>query len=258
MKIIDTHAHLFAKEFKDDLTKTVTTAKKVGVQKVLLPNIDIASIHENLRLSNTYPDFFHSMMGLHPTSVNKNWRTTLEKIYDQFQTHVFCAVGEIGIDLYWDKTFEKEQTEVFETQLQWSIEYNLPVSIHTRKAIPQVIKSIKRVGSKKLHGVFHSFGGSKEELASILSLKNFFLGINGVVTFKNSGLAETLHQTNIEHLVLETDSPYLAPVPYRGKRNEPAFLDEIITKTASIYDISKEKVAEVTTKNANSIFNILY
>lgn len=257
MKIIDTHAHIFAEEFEHDLEQVINNAKNIGVEKVLLPNIDCASIDNNLRLSHEYPDFFRSMMGLHPTSVNENWKTALDEIYRVFQTHDFCAIGEIGIDLYWDKKFEKEQIEAFETQLKWSAEQNLPVSIHTRDAIPQVIKSIKKVGCKKLCGVFHSFGGTKEELESILSLKNFYLGINGVVTFKNSGLAETLLHTTVDHLVLETDSPYLAPVPYRGKRNESAFLIEIIRKIASIYAMTEEDVAKITTKNACSVFSLI-
>lgn len=258
MRLIDTHAHLFAEEFQHDLDATVAAAKSVGVQKVLLPNIDTETIDENFRLSNTYPGFFYSMMGLHPTSVDENWKTALDAIEQAFETHPVCAVGEIGIDLHWDTTFRQQQIEVFETQLQWSAERNLPVSIHSRAAIPTVVESIKRVGAHKVRGVFHSFGGNKDEMDAILSLKNFYLGINGVVTFKNAGLDKTLAQYgDLRHLVLETDAPYLAPVPYRGKRNESAYLIEIVRKIAAVFGVNEKKVAEVTTNNAFSIFDVM-
>lgn len=256
MRLIDTHAHLYADEFKDDLNDAVARAKRVGVQSVLLPNIDASSIDAQKSVVCRFPDFFIPMMGLHPTSVTDDWKTQLDTIHGEFCRSKYIAVGEIGIDLYWDKTFEREQTEVFETQLKWSAEKNLPVSIHSRNATREAIRSIKKVGKNSLRGVFHSFGGDVEELQAILELENFCIGINGVATFKNSGLAETLKHCDLSRVVLETDSPYLAPVPYRGKRNESAYLKEIVEKLSEIYQKPTEEIAEATSANAERIFHV--
>lgn len=256
MMLIDTHSHIYADEFKDDIANVIFRAGQIGVQRILLPNIDEESIAPMKKIVGEYPDFFMPMMGLHPTSVTADWRLQLDKIYDELNTAKYIAVGEIGIDLYWDKTFEKEQIEVFETQLKWSIEKDLPVSIHSRNASLEVVRSVEKVGADSLSGVFHSFGGNIDELNAMLNLKNFYIGINGVVTFKNSGLSETLQHCPLSRIVLETDAPYLAPVPYRGKRNEPSYLKEIVQKLSEIYRKSEEEIADITTTNAERLFNL--
>ncbi|WP_436415208.1 TatD family hydrolase [Petrimonas sp.] len=256
MKIIDTHAHLYLKDFEEDLDDVVSKAKAIGVEKVLLPNIDEASISDLKQAVAKFPSFFIPMMGLHPTSVSEDWEQQLAIIYNELNNSAYIAIGEIGIDLYWDKSSQQRQTLAFERQLEWSIEKKLPIAIHSRDAIPEVIQSIKNVGEESLFGVFHSFGGSVEELESILALKNFHLGINGVVTYKKSGLAETLQKCSLEKIILETDSPYLSPVPYRGKRNQPAYLSEILKKLSEIYNKTEEEIAGITSGNAHHLFKI--
>lgn len=256
MNLIDTHAHLFAEEFQDDLHEVVARAKEVGVEKVLLPNIDEESIPALKLCGLNYPGFFYPMMGLHPTSVTQHWEKQLEPIYRELNDNDYIAIGEIGIDLYWDTSLQSEQINVFEEQLKWSTEKDLPVSIHFRNATEEVIRSIRRVGASSLRGVFHSFGGPKSELEAILDLSNFLIGVNGVVTFKNSGLSETLKHCPTDRVVLETDSPYLAPVPYRGKRNESAYLTHIIAQLAVIWNETVESVASITNRNAQKLFNL--
>lgn len=256
MKLIDTHAHLYADDFQDDIEQVVARAKAVGVDKVLLPNVDETTITALRTLTSEYPDFFLPMMGLHPTSVKSDWKQQLEIIYAQFDTLDFIAVGEIGIDLYWDRSLEKVQMEVFEEQLRWSIEKDLPVSIHSRNATYEVIQSINNVGRDKLRGVFHSFGGSNEELEAILFLPNFFVGINGVLTFKNSKLPDTLRLCPRERVILETDAPYLTPHPYRGKRNESAYMDLILRKLAEVWEIPSDEASYITSNNARILFSL--
>ncbi len=256
MILIDTHSHLYLEEFEEDIEEVVARAKSVDIKKVLLPNIDINSIKSLKGLVSKFPDYFLPMMGLHPTSVSDDWKDQLDTIYLELDSYNYVAIGEVGIDLYWDKATLKTQQEVFETQLKWSIEKNLPVSIHSRNAISQVIESIRRVGAKSLHGVFHSFGGNIKELKDILKLENFYIGINGVITFKNAGLREIINECPIERIVLETDSPYLAPVPYRGKRNESSFLKEVAKMISITHNLSESDTAELTSMNACNIFNI--
>ncbi|MBF6628017.1 MAG: TatD family hydrolase [Proteiniphilum sp.] len=256
MNIIDTHAHLFAEDFQDDLNEVVLHARQAGVVKALLPNIDETTIDDLKAAVSHDPGFFLPMMGLHPTSVTKEWEKQLLSIGQEIRMHNYIAVGEIGIDLYWDRSLLNEQIYAFEEQLRWSIEMDLPVAIHFRNATGEVVTSIKRVGEKALRGVFHSFGGSREELNEILQLENFRLGINGIVTYRNAGLAETLIHCPKERVVLETDSPWLAPVPKRGKRNEPAYLTYILNKLADIWGVSEEEVAMQTSRNAIELFNI--
>ncbi|SFK91638.1 TatD DNase family protein [Porphyromonadaceae bacterium KH3CP3RA] len=256
MNLIDTHAHLFVEEFKDDLSEVVIRAKEVGVEKVLLPNIDEPSIVHLKQCVLDYPGFFYPMMGLHPTSVTGNWEKQLDIIYRELNSGDYTAVGEIGIDLYWDTSLREVQIHAFEEQLKWSIEKDLPVSIHFRNATEEVIQSIRKVGASSLKGVFHSFGGAKAELEAILELDNFLIGINGVVTFRNSGLSETLKHCPSNRVVLESDSPYLAPVPYRGKRNESAYLLHVITQLAGIWNESQESVARITSRNARKLFKL--
>lgn len=258
MTIIDTHSHIYAEEFDNDLDDVINRAKQIGVSKILLPNIDTMSLDRIHHVSEKYRDYCIPMMGLHPTSVGEDYGCQLELIKEQFNRRKYIAVGEIGLDLYWDKTYEKEQIIAFEQQLYWSIEYNLPVAIHSRDAISECIECIKKVGAEKLRGVFHSFGGRETELRDILALKSFLLGINGVVTFKNSNLASVLQQTDLSHIIIETDSPYLAPVPYRGKRNESSYTLKIAEKLAEIYNVNVDEIGDITTENAKKLFGLEY
>lgn len=254
--IIDTHSHIYSEEFDSDLDRVIARARAAGVEKILMPNIDMSSINMLHKTANRYKGYCIPMMGLHPTSVGENWMSELEIIKKQLDKRKYIAVGEIGIDLYWDKTFEKEQKLVFEEQLKWSIEYNLPVAIHSRDAIQECIECIENVGKESLRGVFHSFGGTEEELHAILSLGNFLLGINGVVTFKNSTLSVVLKHTGLSHIIIETDAPYLAPVPYRGRRNESSYTVYVVDKLAEIYGITPAEVGNITTANARKLFNL--
>ena len=256
MKIIDTHSHIYSEEFDSDLDDIINRAKLTGVEKILMPNIDVESLDRLHRVSDKCTEYCIPMMGLHPTSVGNDWQEQLKIIGEQLAKRQYIAIGEIGIDLYWDKTFGKEQKTVFEEQLRWSIEYNLPVAIHSRDAISECIACIKNVGANNLRGVFHSFGGTQEELEGILRLKNFFLGINGVVTFKNSTLSTVLKLTDLSHIIIETDAPYLAPVPYRGKRNESSYTIKVVEKLADIYNICPNEVGEITTENAIKLFGL--
>ena len=252
--LIDTHNHLYLEAFDKDREEIIQQAKDSGIELLLLPNVDLESIEQMHRLCDKHPDFTKPMMGLHPTSVDKAYNKVLDIIESNLGKRSYCAIGEIGIDLYWDKTYLSEQIEVFEKQLQWSIDLNLPVVIHSREAHPYIIKSIHKVGADQLRGVFHSFTGTQDDLEEIKSLKNFSIGINGVVTFKNSNLKEILPTFDIKRILLETDAPYLAPVPFRGKRNEPHYIWKTAEAIASIYSLSVEKVVEITRKNAVSLF----
>lgn len=257
MTLIDTHAHLYADEFDTDLQDVVDRAKAIGVEKILLPNIDVTSVASLKIVTDNYTDFFLPMMGLHPTSVGENWQEQLAVLKQELDNGKYIAVGEIGIDLYWDQTYKTQQILAFEEQLTWSEQKQLPVAIHSRNAIYETINSIKKRGKTNLYGVFHSFGGTPDELHAVLKLEQFYIGINGVVTFKNSGLADTLKNCPLERIILETDSPYLAPVPFRGKRNESSYLSFILTKLSEIYNIPQDQVAAITTLNAKKLFNIV-
>lgn len=256
MEIIDTHAHLFADDFADDLDQVVSDAISARVKKILLPNIDENSIVALKDTVKKYPNLFLPMMGLHPTSVTEYWDKQLDIIEEELNSNPYIAVGEIGLDLYWDKSTLEIQQRAFEEQLDWSIQKNLPVSIHSRESINEVIRSIKRVGENKIYGSFHSFGGNEKELESVLSLKNFYLGINGVVTFKNSGLDKVIKECPLERIILETDSPWLTPTPNRGKRNESKYLSEIVQKLSEIYQVTETVIANKTTYNACNLFKI--
>ena len=255
MYFIDTHTHIFLEEFDFDVHEVVQRAKEAEVNRFYLPNIDIESIERLHTLSDQYPDLCYPMMGLHPTSVGPDFRRDLNIIESWLKKRKYVAIGEIGLDLYWDKTFLKEQIEVFETQLQWSVERNLPVAIHTREAFPIVFESIHKIGAEKLRGVFHSFSGTRGDLEEIVCLQNFMIGINGIVTYKNVDFRDYLSMLPIERILLETDAPYLSPVPYRGKRNEPAYLPIIAEKIAEVYKLPLEVIAEKTTKNALRLFS---
>lgn len=252
--IIDTHSHIYQEDFDSDINEVIARAKAAGVEKILLPNIDEESIHALLQISDQFPGYCYPMMGLHPTSVTLDWQQQLSAIKQEFAKREYIAVGEIGIDLYWDKSLKEEQKQAFEEQLRWSIEYNLPVVIHSRDANKECIECVENVGANKLRGVFHSFGGTIEEMNKILSLGNFLLGVNGVVTFKNSGLADVLKEGNLSNIIIETDAPYLSPVPYRGKRNEPAYTSFVVKKLSEVFDTTVNEVERITTENALKLF----
>lgn len=258
MQIIDTHSHIYQPDFDEDIDDVIKRAQAVGVEKILLPNIDVSTIDRLHNLCTAYPSICFPMMGLHPTSVSADWQSDLKIMKEYFDSKNFnyIAIGEIGVDLYWDKTLQQEQCLAFMEQLGWSIEYDLPVVIHSRDSNIETVDCVKEVGAKNLRGVFHSFAGSEEELERILNLENFLLGINGVVTFKNSTLSTVLKQTDLTKIIIETDAPYLAPVPYRGKRNESSYTKEIVQKLSEIFLTSPEEVARITTKNAEKLFGL--
>jgi TatD DNase family protein len=255
--LIDTHAHLYVNDYFEDLTQVVQRSKQKHVEKVILPNIDVSTIQLLKNVVRDHPTFFQPMMGLHPTSVKQDYKEQLDLIYKELDSNNdYVAIGEIGIDLYWDTTFIKEQTEVFETQLKWSIEKDLPVSIHSRNSYQEIISSLRRTGHEKLRGVFHSFSGNLSDLNELLKFEKFYFGINGIVTFKNSTLREVLKHCPIEKIVLETDSPYLSPAPYRGKRNEPMYLEQINKALSDIYGIDSAEMAQISKTNAKLLFDI--
>lgn len=256
MKLIDTHNHLYLEEFDKDQEILADAAMESGIDTLLLPNVDLTTIDRMHTLCDRYPDFAYPMMGLHPTSVDGNYIDLLKKTESYLGKRTYLGIGEIGIDLYWDQTYLKEQVIAFEEQLKWSIDLNLPVAIHTREAYPVVLECIHKIGAEKLKGVFHSFTGSNTDLEEIKKLKNFKLGINGVITFKNAKLSETIQSADISMIVLETDAPYLAPVPYRGKRNEPVYIWKTAEKVADTYGLTLDETVEITRKNALELFKI--
>jgi TatD DNase family protein len=256
MQLIDTHAHLYAKEFDADRTELIRRCKASGIQAVLLPNEDSGSIDAIHALSDQEPEFAFPMMGLHPTSVDTHYIRELDIIESTLIKRKYYAIGEIGIDLYWDKRFLKEQKRVFEEQLQWSIDLQLPVAIHTRDSFDETLDCIHKVGADRLKGVFHCFGGTIEQWNEISSLSSFYVGIGGVVTYKNSLLTDTLKHIPVDRIVLETDAPYLTPIPYRGKRNEPSYLLETAKKVADCLLMATEAVAYLTFDNTMTLFHL--
>jgi TatD DNase family protein len=256
MFFVDTHTHLYLNAFDDDRHEAVKSAIKKGVQYMLLPNIDSISVEPMHRLCNDFPANCFPMMGLHPTSVKENWKEELKIAEEHLFKGGYCAVGEIGLDFYWDLTYCKEQETVFRRQIELAIELQLPLVIHSRKSMDEIILIIREMKSPKLTGIFHCFSGSPEQAQRIVDL-GFKLGIGGVVTFKTSKLATTIQSVGIEHLVLETDSPFISPVPYRGKRNESAYIPIIATHVAEACGISVKEVAEITSKTALQVFNTL-
>ena len=256
MKIIDTHTHIYSKEFDADRNEMIRRAKAAGIGAVLLPNEDSGSIEHISRLCDEEPDFAFPMIGLHPTCVDSGYSKEIKLIEQAIGKRKYHAIGEIGIDLYWDKSYFNEQVVVFEEQLRWSIDMQLPVAIHMRNSFNEVLDSIYKVGADKLKGVFHCFGGTTEEWNEISKLTGFYVGIGGIITYKNNILIETIKNIPLERIVLETDAPYLAPVPYRGKRNEPAYIFDVAKKVAECYKISLEDIADYTFQNSLRLFNI--
>jgi TatD DNase family protein len=253
--LIDTHAHLYSEDFADDRDEMIRNAIQAGVQKIVLPNIDENSIENMLGLSNAYPEVCFPLMGLHPTSVGENYKDKLQIVESWLGRRDFFGIGETGIDLYWDKTYQKEQEDAFRIQLQIARSLHKPVVIHVRNSFNEVYEILSNEQDGNLCGVFHCFSGSINEAQKIIDI-GFSLGVGGVVTFKNSNLPETLRQVDIKHVVLETDSPYLAPMPHRGRRNESAFLLKIAEKVANIYGIDIAEVSLKTSANAKMLFGI--
>ena len=256
--LVDSHSHLFLEEFADDLPQVMQRAREAGVTHIFMPNIDSTTIESLLSVCAAYKEFCFPMIGLHPTSVNKNYKKELDIVAGQLaSSNGYVAIGEIGLDLYWDKTFLREQLLAFEKQVEWALEYHLPIVIHTREAFDYIYKVLQPYKETGLTGIFHSFTGTSEEAAKLLDFPGFMIGINGVVTFKKSQLPEVLKDVPLAHIVLETDSPYLTPVPNRGKRNESARLKDTLIKVAEIYRESPEVVAEATSENALKVFGML-
>lgn len=256
MMLIDSHTHLYAEDFCEDRDIVIKRAKAVGVTAVLLPNIDEKSIVPMSHLCDEYPDFAFPMMGLHPTSVDSHYFSKLQAIEKVLTKRSYCGIGEIGIDLHWQQGYLKEQKEVFEEQLMWSADLHLPVSIHVRDAFNEVIDSIYKIGVERLEGVFHCFSGTVDDLENIRRMQRFKIGLNGIVTFQNSTLSDMIQMIPLAMLLLETDAPYLAPSPYRGKRNEPAYLLEIAKKVANGLGKPVEEVADLTRENTLALFNV--
>lgn len=252
---IDSHTHLYDEQFDEDRALMIQKAMDAGVEKFLLPNCDMETIATMMDMVKQWPKICFPMMGLHPCYVKENYKADLLKLKRMLDEAEFCAVGEIGLDYHWDLSFVTEQKIAFETQIDWALEKDLPIVIHTRKSIPDGISIVNKKQTGNLKGVFHCFGGTIEEAKEIIDL-GFYLGIGGVATFKNGGLSELLKGISLNHLLLETDSPYLAPAPYRGKRNESAYIPIIAQKIADIKACSLQDVAEQTTKNTKQLFNI--
>jgi TatD DNase family protein len=253
--MIDTHAHIYASEFDADRDDVVQRALAQGIDKILLPNIDLESIEPMLKTEADYPEVCRSMMGLHPCYVDGNVKQTLDVVHSWFDKHNFIAVGEIGIDLYWDKTYKAEQEMAFITQLNWAKEMKLPVVIHTRDSIEETLALLRQEQDGSLSGVFHCFGGSVEEAKAINEL-GFHLGLGGVSTFKNGGMDKVIPHLDMNYVILETDCPYLAPVPHRGKRNEPAYTSLVAQRVAELREISLADVDSLTTANALQLFKL--
>jgi len=255
MQFIDTHTHIYSEEFANDRHQIIHKAFDNSVYRMLLPNIDEQSIEPMHELCDAFPENIFPMMGLHPTSVGEGYEHTLSNMKPLLDSRKYIAIGEIGIDLYWDKTFAKEQKDALMQQFGWAIEYQLPVVIHSRDSLKEILACIDEFNNPELHGVFHCFTGSDSDAKEIIS-RGFLLGLGGVLTFKNSGLADQIKDIGMEHLILETDSPYLTPAPHRGKRNESSYISLIAQKLAHTKGISIEEVAEITTNNANKLFKI--
>lgn len=259
VEIIDTHAHLDGEEYAEDLPQVVQRAKEAGITKVFLPAIHLESVESILKVCDRYPDFAYPMVGLHPEEVKDDFRDVLSTMKSNYlqSSHSFIAIGEVGLDYYWSREFEKQQLEAFEEQVRWSVETQLPLMIHCRKAQNELVKILRKYEQNLPGGVFHCFTGNEIEARELLSFENFVLGIGGVLTFKKSHLPEVLPSVvPLSRIVLETDSPYMAPVPHRGKRNESAYVVNVLEKLAESYHLSKEEVASCTNQNVKRIFGL--
>jgi len=253
--LVDTHSHIYSEEYNGEIDEVIKRAVESGVEKILLPNIDSSTIKRMLDVTNQYQNICYPMIGIHPTSVKDDFEEELEMVEYWLKRRKFYGIGEIGIDLYWDNTYREEQEYVFKRQLFHANELGLPVSIHTRDSFEVAFELIKQGGYKNLKGVFHCFSGNVDQAKEVIN-SGFKIGVGGVVTFKNSGVDSMLSALTPEDIVLETDSPYLAPMPFRGKRNESSNLILILKKVAGIYDIPEQQLAEITTKTATELFKL--
>ena len=257
MKFIDTHSHLYSEQFDNDRTTAINEAIALGVDTILLPNISSKYTNNLLQLCNQFPENCFPMMGLHPCDVSEeNFDSEMQHVEIELATNKYIAVGEIGLDLYWDKTKIEVQKRAFIHQIKLAKKYQIPIAIHVREAFDEAIEIVESLNDNTLRGVFHCFTGSIVEAKRVIDLKDFYLGIGGVVTFKNSGLDQTIKEISLKNLILETDSPYLAPVPFRGKRNESKYLTKIAEKIAEIKNMTIKEIAEITTANAKKLFHI--
>ena len=254
MKLIDTHTHLYVDDFKEDIDEVIKRANAEGVEKFYLPAIDSSETSAMLELEKKYPEKVFAMAGLHPCSVKENFKDELENVEELLEEREFAAIGETGLDFYWDTTFSRQQYESLHIHAQWAVQYKKPLVLHTRNAMQETIDVVKEYKGKGLFGVFHCFSGTLENAKDIID-NGFVLGVGGVLTFKNSGLAEVIKDIDLQYLVLETDAPYLAPVPFRGKRNESSYLKYIVEKLAEIKNITVEDAAQQTSKNAEFLFS---
>lgn len=255
MLITDTHTHLYSEAFDGDRTAVVERAMQLGVKRFFVPAIDSTYTNAMLELENSYPDNVFLMMGLHPTHVKENYEEELQHVEEMLASRKFYAVGEIGIDLYWDKTFLKEQQLAFKRQIQLAKKYSYPIVIHCRDGFNEIFEILEEEKGEGLYGIFHCFTGTLEQARKAISY-NMKLGIGGVLTFKNGKIDTFLSELDIKHMVLETDSPYLAPTPYRGKRNESSYLVEVLNKMSALYGLDKEEVAAITTANSKEVFGV--
>lgn len=258
--IVDSHTHIYLDEFKDDLEETVTRAKDLGVKYYFLPNIDVDSIADLHRLADRYPDNAFPMMGLHPCSVKDDFEGQLEVVKQHLFQPVrkYWAVGEIGIDLYWDKSTLDIQKEAFKQQVNWAKALNLPIVIHVRDSFDEVFELVDELHDERLRGIFHCFTGTKDQAQKIVDYGSFKMGIGGVLTFKNVKIDQFISEVDPSYLVLETDAPYLAPVPHRGKRNEPSYAKLVLDRLAECHNMEADELAAITTKNCEEIFNIQF
>lgn len=258
MNFIDTHAHLDGAEFDDDRAEVIARAKSAGVSKVLIPAIDLPSVSRVLALCEEHKGYAYPMIGLHPEEVRADWRDVLAQMEPRLKPkgHPFIAIGEVGLDFYWSREYQKEQLEAFEVQVRWAVKYRLPLMIHCRKGQQEMVKIMRRYEAELPGGVFHCFTGNAQEAAELLSFERFALGVGGVLTFKKSHLPEVIPHIPLSRIVLETDSPYMSPVPMRGKRNESAFVLYVLKRMAECYNLPEETVAEVTSRNVERIFGV--
>ena len=254
MKLIDTHTHLYLKEFEQDINEVIQRAFDEGVEKFYLPAIDRSENQALLALESKFPANVFAIAGLHPCSVKENFKEELETIQQQLSQRKFAAIGETGLDFYWDTSFAEQQYESLHTHAEWALQYKRPLVLHTRNAMQETIDVVKSYKGRGLYGIFHCFGGTLQNARDIIDL-GFLLGIGGVLTYKNSGLAEVIKEMDLPYLVLETDAPYLAPAPFRGKRNESSYLKYIVQKLAEIKNLPIEEVASQTTKTAEYVFS---
>ena len=250
---VDTHSHIYSEEFSTDRNEVIARAVKAGVKKIILPNIDSSTIKSMFDLVDSCPQLFIPLIGLHPTSVKEDFRKELQIMEYWFEKRNFSGIGEIGIDLYWDKTFINEQIETFRIQIGWAKKRRIPIVIHVRDSFQEVFEVLQQEKDESLTGVFHSFTGNADQAAQVIDL-GFKIGIGGIVTFKNSGLDAIVQQIDLQHILLETDAPWLAPVPHRGRRNESAFITAVAAKIALLHETSIEEVARITTQNAQQLF----